>query len=62
MTQTLVYIDILAIMILLFAGADRFLHWSILSDLGLVLVIFVAATLLLITTFLRLTVKKQHDE
>lgn len=60
MTQTLVYIDILAIMLLLFAGTDRFLGWSILSDLGLVLVIYVAATLLLITTFLRLTVKRQN--
>ncbi len=58
MTQTLIYIDILAIMLLLFAATDKFLHWGILSDLGLVLVIFVASILLLITTFLRLTVKK----
>ena len=57
MTKTLIYIDILAIMLLLFAGADRIVNWNILSDIGLVLVIFVSATLLLITTFLRLTTR-----
>lgn len=55
MSKTLIYIDILACMLLLFAGTDRLISWNILSEIGLLLVIFVAATLLLITTFLRLT-------
>lgn len=55
MTRILIYIDLLGCMLLLFAGGDRILSWSILSESGLVLVIFVAATLILITTFLRLT-------
>ncbi len=59
MSRTLIYIDILAIMLLLFAGTDRMLNWNILSDIGLVLVIFVSATLLLITTFLRLTTREK---
>ena len=59
MSRTLIYIDILAIMLLLFAGADRIVNWNILSDIGLVLVIFVSATLLLITTFLRLTTREK---
>jgi len=58
MSRTLIYIDILAIMLLLFAGADRIVNWNILSEIGLALVIFVAATLLLITTFLRLTTRE----
>lgn len=58
MLRTLIYIDILAIMLLLFAGADRIVGWNILSEIGLLLVIFVSATLLLITTFLRLTTNK----
>ena len=59
MYRTLIYIDILAIMLLLFAGSDRIINWNILSDIGLVLVIFVAAILLLITTFLRLTTREK---
>ena len=59
MSRTLIYIDILAIMLLLFAGADRIVNWNILSDIGLVLVIFVSATLLLITTFSRLTTREK---
>lgn len=57
MSKTLVYIDLLAILLLLFAGTDKILAWNILSEIGLVLVVFVAATLLLITTFLRLTIR-----
>jgi hypothetical protein len=59
MTKTLIYIDILAILLLLFAGADSIVNWNILSEIGLVLVIFVSATLLLITTFLRLTTREK---
>ena len=59
MSRTLIYIDILAIMLLLFAGADSMISWNILSNIGLVLVIFVSATLLLITTFLRLTTREK---
>ncbi len=59
MSKTLVYIDILAILLLLFAGTDKVVSWNILSEIGLVLVIFVSGTLLLITTFLRLTTKEE---
>ena len=60
MSRTLVYIDLLTCMLMLFAGADQLLSWNILTTIGSTLVIFVAAILLLITTFLRLTMPEKH--
>lgn len=57
MTKTLIYINILATLLLLFAGFDKMLNIGILRDTGLLLVIFTAATFLLITIFLQLTIR-----
>jgi hypothetical protein len=59
MTKTLIYINILATLLLLFAGFDKILNIGILRDAGLLLVIFTAATFLLITTFLQLTIRNK---
>ncbi|HEY4694391.1 MAG TPA: hypothetical protein VIH52_00245 [Candidatus Nanoarchaeia archaeon] len=59
MSKTLVYINIIATLLLLFAGFDQMLKIGILTDTGLIFVIFTAATFLLITVFLQLTLKKE---
>lgn len=57
MTKVLIYINIIATLLLLFAGFDQVLSWKILTPTGLVFVIFTSATFLLITTFLQITMK-----
>lgn len=57
MGKTLIYINILATLLLLFAGTDKMLNIGLLNENGLILVIYTAATFLLITTFLQLTVR-----
>ncbi len=59
MTKILVYINIIATLLLLFAGFDKVLNIGILRETGLTLVIFTAATFLLITTFLQLTIRSK---
>ena len=58
MSKLLVYINIIATLLLLFAGFDRVFEMGILTQMGLVLVIFTSATFLLITIFLQLTLKE----
>ena len=57
MTKVLVYINIIATLLLLFAGFDQILSWGMITRTGLVFVIFTSATFLLITTFLQITMK-----
>ena len=57
MSRILISINIIAILILLFAGFDQLFNLGLLKTLGLSLVIFTAAIFLLITTFLQLTSK-----
>lgn len=57
MGRTLIYINIIAILLLLFSGFDKVLKMGILDSNGTTLVIFTSATFLLITTFLQLTVR-----
>lgn len=57
MGKILIYINIIATLLLLFAGFDKILGIGILDANGVTLVIFTAATFYLITTFLQLTVR-----
>ncbi len=57
MSKVLTYINIIAILLLLFAGFDKILNWQIITSTGMIFVIFTAAIFLLITTFLQLTMK-----
>ncbi len=57
MGKTLIYINIIATLLLLFAGFDKILGIGILDTNGTTLVIFTAATFYLITIFLQLTVR-----
>lgn len=57
MGKTLIYINIIATLLLLFAGFDKILNIGILDTHGITLVIFTAATFYLITIFLQLTVR-----
>jgi len=57
MTKVLIYINIVATLLLLFAGFDQILSWRMLTSTGLIFVIFTSATFLLITTFLQITMK-----
>ncbi len=60
MSKILLYINIIAALLLIFAGSDQFFQIGILTATGLTFVIFTAATFLLITTFLQLTVKHEN--
>ncbi len=57
MGKILIYINIIATLLLLFAGFDKILSVGILDTNGLILVIFTSATFYLITIFLQLTVR-----
>ena len=57
MTKVLIYINIIATLLLLFAGFDQVLSWGMITSTGLVFVIFTSATFLLISTFLQITMK-----
>lgn len=59
MTKIYIYINIIATLLLLFAGFDRVLNVGILRETGLTLVIFTAASFLLITTFLQMTIRSK---
>ncbi len=60
MSKILLYINIIAALLLLFAGSDQFFSLAILNPTGLIFVIFTAATFILITTFLQLTVHQEQ--
>ncbi len=57
MGKILIYINIIATLLLLFAGFDKILGIGILDTNGIILVIFTSATFYLITIFLQLTVR-----
>ncbi len=59
MTKVLIYINIIATLLLLFAGFDQILNWGMMTKTGLVFVIFTSAIFLLITTFLQITMKEE---
>lgn len=61
MSKILIYINLIAILLLLFAGFDQLFKVGILTPMGLVFVIFTASVFLLMTTFLQLTIKKNHE-
>lgn len=62
MSKVLIYINLIAILLLLFAGFDKVLGYKFLTDNGQGLVIFTASIFLLVTTFLQITMKKHDDK
>lgn len=56
-----IYINLIALVLLILAGLDNLFRFNILTKDGLSLIIFTVTVFILVTTFLELTLKHKEE-